>query len=425
MVKMLVVADDFTGANDTGVQLAKKGARTEVWLHDKAGGRSHADVMVISTESRAADALTAARSVTQAIHQLADTSPPPLVYKKIDSTFRGNVGAEIAAAMQATDARLAVVAAAIPAAGRTTLNGHCLVNQIPVHQTEFASDPKTPVTTSRIASLLARQTSVPVREIGLAEIHSPAFLHNLRQYGQEQRLIVVCDAVSEGDLNAIALAVSQLDCRYLLVGAAGLANALPSSLYLSARGRLPLLIVAGSMSEVTQQQIVCAAKEEDLRIVDIDVSALVDGDAARQIDQLAEKAAAILQQQHHCVLRTCRDETDRQKVAALCRHLNLTRSQLGETICRHLGELTLTILDRARIGGLFLTGGDVAIAIARGVNAQGYRIVGEIAPCIPWGNFTQSDLEDLPVITKAGGFGNENTLREAIWFTEEMYSGEE
>ncbi|MEM6162295.1 four-carbon acid sugar kinase family protein [Erwinia sp. P6884] len=421
-MKMLVIADDFTGANDTGVQMAKKGARTEVLLHGKVAANSKADVVIINTESRACDAQTAAARVAEAINNQAVAVP--LVYKKIDSTFRGNVGAEIAAAMKATGARTAIIAAAIPAAGRVTVDGCCLVNQVPVHETEFASDPKTPVTSSHIATILARQCDLPVAELPLAEVRSASLGQTLARLTASGDTLVVADAVTDADLTAIAAAAAGLTCRYLLVGAAGLANALPPSLYLTSRSHLPLLAVAGSMSEATRQQIASAAREEQLAILDVDVTALPGEEASREIDQLAAKAADILQRRQHCVIRTCRDEQDRLRIDALCQRWHLSRAELGDVISQRIAELTLAILNRARIGGLFLTGGDIAIAVARILNAQGYRIEGEIAPCVPWGTLTQSDIDDLPVITKAGGFGDEDTLRKAIWFTEELYREE-
>ncbi len=129
-----------------------------------------ADVLIINTESRAVSAELAAKAVRRALAPWCETIAPPQVYKKIDSTFRGNVGAEVVAAMQASGSRMAVIAAAIPSAGRTTQNGLCLVNGVPLLETEFASDPKTPVTSSRIAELIALQSGIPVYEVHLEEV---------------------------------------------------------------------------------------------------------------------------------------------------------------------------------------------------------------------------------------------------------------
>lgn len=66
-MKMIVIADDFTGSNDTGVQLAKKGARTEVMLTPTQKPSRRADVLVINTESRAIPSAQAAQAVQQAL----------------------------------------------------------------------------------------------------------------------------------------------------------------------------------------------------------------------------------------------------------------------------------------------------------------------------------------------------------------------
>lgn len=81
-MKMIVIADDFTGSNDTGVQLAKKGARTEVMLSASQKPSRRADVLVINTESRAMPADQAASAVYAALSPWCETSPAPLVYKK-------------------------------------------------------------------------------------------------------------------------------------------------------------------------------------------------------------------------------------------------------------------------------------------------------------------------------------------------------
>ena len=71
-MKMIVIADDFTGSNDTGVQLAKKGARTEVMLTPDQKPSRRADVLVINTESRAMPAAEAGKAVAQALAPWCD-----------------------------------------------------------------------------------------------------------------------------------------------------------------------------------------------------------------------------------------------------------------------------------------------------------------------------------------------------------------
>ncbi|WP_213990644.1 four-carbon acid sugar kinase family protein [Sodalis sp. dw_96] len=423
-MKLVVIADDFTGANDTGVQFAKKGARTEVLLDERAAISPRADVLVINTESRALGAKQAGEEVSRALRPFfQEDAGQPVIYKKIDSTFRGNVGAEIDAAMQASGAMLAIIAAAIPAAGRTTREGQCLVQGVPLVETEFASDPKTPILSSHIGTLIGLQSALPVYEAGLETVRGNGLTAYLQQMATKGPCCVVMDAELDGDLVQIAQAVSSLTVSYILVGAAGLANALPSASYLTPKQRLPVLAVAGSMSEITQRQIAFAVREKSLGIVDIDVEALLASPEPQTIIPYVRSAVAVLEDRQHCVLRTCRDAGARQAIDGLCRQYGYTRQQLGDYIGLRLGEVTRQIIAETQIGGLFLTGGDIAIAVARALGAEGYRIAAEVAPCVPCGTFVNSEIDDLPVITKAGGFGNETTLRDALYFIEEMYSG--
>lgn len=66
--------------------------------------------------------------------------------------------------------------------------------------------------------------------------------------------------------------------------------------------------------------------------------------------------------------------------------------------------------------------GDIAIAVATALGASGFQIKGQIASCVPWGRLLDSSLGDVPVMTKAGGFGNETTLLDVLRFIEEKVS---
>lgn len=424
-MKALIIADDFTGANDTGMQLAKKGARTEVVMNRSVRASPRTDVLVLNTESRGLNAQDARRQVVQAMQsvaaQIALTSL--ILYKKIDSTLRGNLGAEIDAAMQIGNRRMAIVAPAIPSVGRTTENGECCVYGIPLLQTEFASDPKTPVLSSRIKTLIEAQSNCPVSEVGLLQVQSGHLSKHLQQLIPARgECIVVCDARTYDDLATIAKAALSLSVAPLLVGAAGLADALPPSRYCTQSVLLPVLVVAGSMSEATWHQVEQVRQAHRAEVVDVDVRSLLGVDNGRQLSVLVDDSCRILSAGKHCILRTCRTLEERNNIHSLCQEFHLSLRELGETLSHILGALTLRIVDGTKVGALFLTGGDIATSVAQALGATGYRIQGEVAPCIPWGTFINSEIEDLPVITKAGGFGTDNTLQNALEFIEEMYS---
>src|SRR3954453_8360219 len=163
-----VVGDDLTGAADGGVQLARAGYRTAVAFHGAPvpGDGAGLDAVVLDTDSRALAPDPARARVRDAVRGVATA---PIVLKKIDSPLRGHVGAEVAAALDASGRRVAVVAPAFPAAGRTTEGGVPLLDGEPVHRTRFAHAPASPVREAHLPTLLDAEMPGGVREVRAAD----------------------------------------------------------------------------------------------------------------------------------------------------------------------------------------------------------------------------------------------------------------
>ncbi|MBI0529237.1 four-carbon acid sugar kinase family protein, partial [Dickeya dianthicola] len=339
------------------------------------------------------------------------------IVKKVDSTLRGNPGAEIEAALSAADLSLALIAPAAPALGRITRDGQVWVHGKLLTDTEFASDPKTPVRSASIGERLAEQTGLAQAELSLNEIRHGCLAAHLQQLQQRGIRLVVLDAECQQDLDHIIAAAAQLAEKPLLVGSAGLSEALAHHLAFPTPCRT-LLAVIGSMSEIAQLQIKAVSQRPDVTLIDLDIAGvLATGDDT--LAQTCRQAAAVLAAGRHCVIRTCRDDNQRFEVDRLCQRYGMSRQQLGDTISRRLGELTRQIVQRQRPGGLYLSGGDIAIAAATALQASGFRINGQIASCVPWGRLLDSLVGDIPVMTKAGGFGDEATLLNVLRFIEE------
>ncbi|WP_413730325.1 D-threonate kinase [Sodalis sp. RH22] len=415
-----VIADDFTGANDAGVGLTRHGARVNVLFGgaDAITDGGRADAWVISTDSRALPAGEAARRVGRAVGQLRAVAPDGWLYKKIDSTLRGNLGAEIEAALNGAQAPLAIIAAAAPAMGRCIRNGHCEVNGRRLTDTEFASDPNTPVATSSIAGRINEQSALPLAELDVAAVRDASLAMRITALAEQGCRLVVLDSLLDDDLQRIVAALRQLPFKPLLVGSAGLIDPLARSLPFAPAP--PLLAVIGSMSAAARRQIDHARDNAAVRLVDIDVLRLFSANPASLIDQWVGDVSAALRAGRHCVVRTCQDEDQRRHIEAVCRQHGISRQRLGEDICLALGRLTRRVVDAQPIGGLYLTGGDVAVAVASALDATGFHIRGQIAACVPYGRLLGGVAQNIPVMTKAGGFGGETTLSEVIRFIEEM-----
>ncbi|MEI7347503.1 D-threonate kinase [Dickeya chrysanthemi] len=418
LTRIMVVADDFTGANDAGVGLALQGARVNVMFDAAAIHTGQADdALVVNTDSRAVTASLAAERTAQAVALWRKTGARGWIVKKVDSTLRGNPGAEIEAVLNAADLSLALIAPAAPALGRITRDGQVWVHGVLLTDTEFASDPKTPVRSASIGERLAEQTALAQATLSLHEVRADSLAARLQQLSDSGVRLVVLDAECQQDLERIVAAAARLAEKPLLVGSAGLSEALAQSLAFPTPCRA-LLAVIGSMSEIAQLQIKAVSQRPDVELIDLDIAGLLTADEG-MLAQTGRQAAAVLAVGRHCVIRTCRDDNQRFEVDSLCQRYGMSRQQLGETISRRLGELTRRIVQRQRPGGLYLSGGDIAIAAATALRASGFRIKGQIASCVPWGRLLDSLVGDIPVMTKAGGFGDEATLLNVLRFIEE------
>ncbi|WP_159338938.1 MULTISPECIES: D-threonate kinase [Leclercia] len=397
--EIVVIADDFTGANDAGVSLALSGKKVSVAFQTPF--TDDTDALVINSDSRAMKASEAAEKLTR---YATDVHAAKWLIKKIDSTLRGNPGAEVEALLRLSGKGQAIIAPAFPAAGRTTEEGLCLVNGVPVTETEFSSDPKTPVRHAQVAKVLAEQTRLKSRVVTPAELATALT--------SDARLVIV-DAQTDAELDQIINTAFACDEKPLLVGSAGLCDALARRLATPRQ----LLAVIGSMSEIAQKQIQRVRGQHNVSTVLIDINDVFNGTMAGYQQQIARALAA----GQHCVVHTCADTQARHQIETLCQQRGLSRAALGETISAFLGALTRNALETRRPAALYVSGGDVAMAVASALNAQGFAIRGQVAQCVPFGRFLGCRWQG-PVMTKAGGFGTETTLLEVLHFIEEKMS---
>ena len=177
MLEWAVIADDLTGAADTGVQFLPVCAPVFLVDHrrlDAVALRAAAPAaLAVFTNSRAlpaGDARRAAAAAGRAIRRLG----PARVYKKIDSALRGNIGTELEGVMEALELPLSFIAPAFPDQGRTTVGGiHC-IHGVPVAEGEMGRDPVTPVTDSSLPRWISGQAAWPVGHVPLGTIEQGA-----------------------------------------------------------------------------------------------------------------------------------------------------------------------------------------------------------------------------------------------------------
>jgi uncharacterized protein YgbK (DUF1537 family) len=417
MTKLGVIADDLTGANDTGVQFSKLGLNTIVFwdLSLVKNVTADADVVIIDTESRTAPQEEAYSRVKEATQSLMGRGAD-LLFKKIDSTLRGNIGAELDGVCDAFGELIVLVAPAFPRNRRTTVRGRQLLDDIPLEYSAVAHDSLSPVTQSDIASLIREQTRRCVRHIPLEVVASGSDFLRSRILAEAQCGcdILVLDAVTNDHLNTIAKVASTLGRRVLLSGSAGLAEEVPVVFNLVSKGK-QVLVVAGSMSEVTAKQVALLAKTLQIRPVTLDMGALLRAEAAR-IDEV-RKATKSLRQELDAAsaailtLATLPEEgTDGNRQGRSPSYFNEFSRQI---VLKALGDIAAGTLS-PEVSGMVLTGGDTAMTVIKAIGAESIKLDDEIEAGIAVGTVSGGSFSGIRVVTKAGAFGNESSLLRAV-----------
>ncbi len=373
MTQVAIVADDLTGAFDAAAPFAAHGMATAVATTPAALDLVGTDIEVVSlsTASRhlgAAEATAAVRVASTAVAKLS----PRLWFKKIDSTLRGNVAAELVAELAASGRQELVVASAIPAQGRTVVGGKVHVNGVPLEQTEFVHDAVSAASSQPLAAQLAAADPSLVCQVVNSE--PPA----------GGRGAWIADAADDADLADIAEWAMRRADTALLAGAAGLGNAIagalaPAAVSMPLPGPVagPILTVLGSRAAVGRRQ----AK-----------FLLARGDCE---DWLAPAG------------RFDPESLGAGTGDALLHVPSGENDPPAEDVAAALGASVAAVMERRRFGTLLLTGGDTAAAVLAALGTPLVTLIGEVAPGVPLSRLCYRGCT-LWLVTKAGGFGSED-----------------
>ena len=400
MVKLLMIADDFTGALDSGVQFAVRGARTCVVTdpaYDFSQAKADIQVLVLDAETRHLTPETAYAVVFRAVKD-ALKAGFTYVYKKTDSALRGNIGAELTAVLDAAGADRMAFLPALPKMRRTTREGVHYIDGVPVADSVFGQDPFEPVTASSVAEIIAAQSKTPV------------VLHPLDGAAAEARPgIQVYDAETDEDLLRAGQRLGREGLR-LCAGCAGFAAVLAELLKLEGTPPglpylVPSLFVAcGSVNPVTLRQM---AEAEAAGFPHIHLNPVQKLEPSwRETPECAAAVAAWLEAagREKRFILDVNDPAGRGDTADYARERGLTTGDLRVRISDQLGHLVQRTLDGGLDATLLCTGGDTLLALTRAVGVAELMPVCELDTGAVLTDFVYHG-KVYHIISKSGGFG--------------------
>src|SRR5687767_325180 len=218
MTRLAIIADDLSSATDCGAQVVRSGLSVIVPLgsYSLPPRARPAQVISVDTDSRSLSSDQAYARVRTATQQLVAAGWTDF-YKSVDSTLRGNLGAEIEAVLEIVQPDCAVIAPAFPKYGRTTVDGMQYLHGRPLHETEFGTDPTAPVRDADIARRLAEGSRRKAGRLTLNQVRAgPTQIQSgTRRLLSEGIELVIVDIAEQEDLQRICLGLSRSDLRIL------------------------------------------------------------------------------------------------------------------------------------------------------------------------------------------------------------------
>lgn len=427
MSRLAIIADDLSSATDCGAQVVRSGLSVVVPLrgYSLPSQARLTQVISVDTDSRSLSADRAYAKVRVAAQQLV-TEGWTFFYKSVDSTLRGNLGAEIEAVLDVVKPDCAIVAPAFPKYGRTTVDGVQHLHGRPLHETEFGTDPTAPVRDADIARRLAEGSYRKAGRLTFDQLRAgptqiKSAVHKLLADGID---LIVVDIAEQDDLRQICVGLSGSDLRILWVGSTGLAEFVPLALDVAPTSESlnqdhplnprPALALVGSASETTRQQLDYAQISKGLTIICLDPTQLIQSGsmAETELEQAYAGLRAAVDSGHDAalVVNASRDEiAATQQLGAT---LNLSATEVAQRIVASLAQTGARLIREGRISGIVATGGDTANALCNALEAQALEILSEVEAGIPI--MRVLGTQSLPLVTKAGGFGSPAAIGEAL-----------
>ena len=411
MIKLLIVADDFTGALDTGIQFAEYGAGTKLMaaseLNSSIFYEPDTEVLVIDAETRHLTSERAYQIVYYLVRQAREEGVP-YIYKKTDSGLRGNIGSELKAVLEAAEEEFLPYIPALPEMNRITKNGIHYVNQIPIAKTEFGRDPFEPVESSRVRDLFVKE-DIPVCNFSMEEKWNTDF---------RRGTIGIFDSSTREDIRRIALYLKERGQLGVMAGCAGFASVLPEVLGIRKKQvkfpvlRQQLLIACGSMNPITRRQIEYGEKLGYRRVIMTPRQQLEEGylESAEgrkwleEIDRYFEKSNVVM-------IDT--GAFGKEKADEYRRQHGISMEQARVRVARRIGNVLKKLLEKNDERTLMIIGGDTLMGFVSQTGCRKIIPVCEVEPGTVL-SAMEIDGKRVWVITKSGGFGNRELFQTVV-----------
>ena len=337
----------------------------------------------------------------------------PYIYKKTDSALRGNIGSELEAACQASKDKFLSFIPAFPQMGRITKNGKQYIDGVLVSESVFGTDPFEPVTKDSVKDIIGLQSQIPMKET-----------KDPQEESWEGEGIIVFDAETDEDMMRIGKSLAASGNGHLLAGCAGFALVLPELLGLKCQAPKEtaledkLFVMCGSVNPITRRMLDQGEAAGYPRVNLMPEEKLspkfwASKEGSRQLKELIKKCT-----ENVCVILDSNDREGMPDTLAYARERGVDTEDVRRGISETFGVILRQMLDEGLQAVILVTGGDTLLGFMKEIGQWELHPLREIRPGCVLTSLSYGGRE-YHIITKSGGFGEENLLLE---LTEELKS---
>ncbi|SFJ51340.1 Uncharacterized conserved protein YgbK, DUF1537 family [Halobacillus dabanensis] len=421
-----VIADDITGANDIGIMFSSSGYETDVYSYSptviEEVHNHRPNVLIFDTDSRLDKAEAAYQKVFQAT-KLMEKAGADQFFNKTCSVFRGNIGAEFDAMLDALGEEFAIVVLGFPKNGRLTKKSVHYVHGIPLADSQFKQDPVHPMTESNLCSILRKQTD---RKVGA--IHEDIIQEGGERLKSEIQKVkasgdvnyLILDVTDQDDLKEIAYAVKD---EKVLCGSSALGEEIPKvksqnhtlgeDLAFPERiGQAGMLCTAGSLTPQTIDQV-NYMRDKGYKTIEFDTLTFMKKDQpSSMIDELTEEIIGDIKSGSDVIFHSSQAYQKVQQTKEEGKRQGWDGTSISNLISERLAEVTLRVLEDTGQNRFIAAGGDTSAKICKALRVKGFRVWKEIQPGLP--SCLSHKEPPYLFILKSGSFGTEDFFEQGF-----------
>lgn len=431
MLNYVIIADDLTGANATGVLIKKLGLKPVTLMNSlrKDDLEKSYDTVLYSTDSRGVEKEDAYERVYQAT-EFFFSSNVKVYGKRIDSTLRGNIGSEIDGMLDALPkGTIAAVVPSFPEANRQAVGGYLLVNGKALEDSDAAKDGKKPINSSIIEKLVKEQSKYEAASIYIEDIKKGCenLQSKILKFYNDGKKLIIFDALDNNDLEIISKALINTNIKFISVDPGPFtAEVIKQHIVLDKKNKKKqeikedreinnkVLMAIGSITDTTREQLERLSKDRDIFKVDINSRAIL-GDINtkhKEIDRVINK---VIENKDlydvFCVVLDSLYEEVRINLDEEAKKQNTTKEFLSQIMNTSVAEISYRIMKEIKsIKGIFSSGGDISVSICRKFNSAGLELLDEVMPLAAYGKFIEGEFPDMKIVSKGGMVGKEDGM---------------